>query len=46
MERKGSWEKKKPTSNELVDDHKDKKKDGLSIKDLSTLNKTLLGKWY
>lgn len=35
--------KKKPTSNELVDDHKDKKKDGLSIKDLSTLNKTLLG---
>lgn len=59
MERKGSWEKKKPTSNELVDDHKDKKKEGLSIKDLSnkifkkkkikdlsTLNKTLLGKWY
>lgn len=35
MERKGSWEKKKPTSNELVDDHKDKKKEGLSIKDLS-----------
>ena len=27
--------KKKPTSNELVDDHKDKKKEGLSIKDLS-----------
>lgn len=42
----GFLRKKKPTSNELVDDHKDKKKDGLSIKDLSTLNKTLLGKWY
>lgn len=27
--------KKTPTSNELVDDHKDKKKEGLSIKDLS-----------
>lgn len=27
--------KKKPTSNELVDDHKDKKKEGLSIEDLS-----------
>lgn len=27
--------KKNPTSNELVDDHKDKKKEGLSIKDLS-----------